>query len=200
MNNLPTLVWCAGVAALDGASNSNDFVVDVRHCLVHGFVHEDGHQTDSMKTFISLLLPLFAWCSAPAASLEERVENTDGIAVVSVSNVITSVMTNAAGVRVTLYSADAAIERTLRGTLPVRFRLQGETKTVHFSTGPYSEELLSRRFLVFLKRSGAFYTPSDADGLCMIIGPGQPKDDRVLWPECTSLEEAETAIRRSARP
>lgn len=126
------------------------------------------------------------------ASLADRVRSADVIAVVSVSGVTASTHTNAAGVRITVFVGDAAVERTLKGRLPEKVRLKNEAAASVFSQW----HLGTSRFLVFLKRSGDFYAPADSYGLAPVFGSGLPNDCRVLWPDCTTLEEAETAIQR----
>ena len=149
-----------------------------------------------MKTIVAFLSFVFAWSSASASPLADRVRSTDAVTVVSLSNVVATVHTNASGVRITAFAADATVERTLKGTLPDKIHLKGETESSFFSQGV---SLGTTRFLVFLKRSGDSYTPSGSEAIAPIWGSGVPRESRVVWPNCTTLEEAETAIKKAMK-
>ena len=153
--------------------------------------------TARMKTIITLFSLTVLWCfalaiPASASPLSDRVQRADVIAIVSFLNASTATHTNAAGIQITAFSANAVIERTLKGSTTTNVYIKGEAEPSVFQNG----KPVVSRFLVFLRGSGGVYSLSDSDGLATIWGTGTPRECRVLWPNCTSLEEAEVAIQK----
>ena len=144
-----------------------------------------------MKTIIGVFLLVWLSCSTSAAGLRERVNKSDVVAIVTVTNVTSTVRTNADGNVVTSFACDATLLRTLKGTPPSSFHLIGEAERSYIG----QRGMTTSHFVLFLKHSDPFYAVSDSDGIVPIFGPGKP-EDRVLWPHCTRLEELEATIHK----
>lgn len=118
-----------------------------------------------MKLIIQLCLFAFLSCSVSAAKLRERVNNSEVIAIVAVTNTAATTHTNAVGEVVVSFSCDATLLRTMKGTLPLNFQVKGDAAPAYVS-----QSSIPNHFVLFLKRSGAIYSLSDTDGIVPIFG------------------------------
>jgi len=164
-----------------------------------------------MKTTITIVLLLTGWLSAvgaPIPSLEERIANADVIAVISVTNVTKTIVTNAAGSQVTIFVAEAVVDRTLKGTPPRAVRVKDATTGTMFSADDlyrpadaplraHTWALGTRRFLVFLKPSGDAYMLSAPDSLTAVYG-SDSSSARIAgaWWPCITLDEAIASVEK----
>ena len=88
------------------------------------------------------------------------------------------------------------VERAFKGVLPEKIWLKDET----------AESILARhghlgttRFLVFLKRSGAFYTPARKDDLAPVWGDAQGNGGVVWCSICMSGDKAIAIIQKALK-
>jgi hypothetical protein len=132
----------------------------------------------------------------PGQTLADALRDADVVAVVSVTNIEKSVVTNAGKREVTTVVANAAVERILKGNPFNSIRIQEEVGEPPFSSGtPVTAVLASKtRMLVCLKRTGDMYTASHRFGLAPVYGSG--RDARTTWPACIPLDEAVANIRK----
>jgi hypothetical protein len=135
----------------------------------------------------------------PGQTLADVLRDTDVVAVVSVTNVEKSIVTNAGKREVTTVVANAAVERVLKGNPLKSIRIQEEVGEPPFSSGtPVTAVLASKtRMLVCLKRTGDTYTASHRFGLAPVYGSGS--DARTTWPACIPLDEAVANIQKTLK-
>jgi hypothetical protein len=133
----------------------------------------------------------------PGQTLADVLRNADVVAVVSVTNVEKSLLTNAGKREVTAVVANAAVERVLKGNPLKSIRIQEEVGEPPFSSGtPATAVLASKtRMLVCLSRTGDMYTASHRFGLAPVYGSG--RDARTTWPACIPLDEAVASIQKA---
>ncbi len=133
----------------------------------------------------------------PGQTLADVLRDADVVAVVSVTNVEKSVLTNIEKREVTTVIANAAVERILKGNPIKSIRIQEEVGEPLFSSGtPVSAVLASKtRMLVCLRRTGDTYTASHRFGLALVYGSG--RDARTTWPACIPLDEAVANIQKA---
>jgi len=162
-----------------------------------------------MKTIVAFLSLATLWHSAAAEPLAEpspadQVRSADVIAVVSVTNVTRSTWTNNAGRPVAVFVAYAMVEHILKGTpskmLLVKDETEGSVLSADNFSGPVIKaggwHLGTSRLLVFLKHSDDLYVPSGSRVLYPVWGSGVPTESAVTWPNCTTLDKAETLIQK----
>lgn len=152
-----------------------------------------------MKTKLTIFSFLVVCCSALAeqakTTLADQLRGVDVIAIVSVTKTA-KINTNAAGQGVAAFIADATVERILKGTPTNKIRVKDESVASPFSVESKTSTLGTSRFLVFLKRTGDFYTPIADKGLSPIWGTGLGSD-RVTWLTCSTLDEAVAVIQKA---
>jgi hypothetical protein len=133
----------------------------------------------------------------PGQTLADVLRDADVVAVVSVTNIEKSVVTNTGKREVTTVVANAAVERVLKGNPLKSIRIQEEVGEPPFSSGtPATAVLASKtRMLVWLRRTGDTYTASHRFGLSPVYGSG--RDARTTWPACIPLDEAVANIQKA---
>jgi hypothetical protein len=162
-----------------------------------------------MKTTLTIFALLVVWCCAMAAApLAEQMKGVDVVAIVTVTNVIKTSSTNAAGQVTTAFVGDARVERLLKGAPQKSIQVRDEAQTSPLAADdlyrPAGAPLKSKtwflgtsRFLVFLKHSGDSYVPvTGLNGLSPIWGTGRGTD-RVTCFSCTTIDETIALIEKA---
>jgi len=160
-----------------------------------------GRANYAMKTtLISVLLltgGLFAFAEPPKKPTpSDQIRDAEVIAFVSIPAVTTVTYTNSIGQVATNFLAEAKVERVLKGTPPESIRLKDG------STGSILSQhanLLTSRFLVFVRRSGDSYTTADKDDLAPVWG-SVAGSRRVVWCSiCISDGEAVAWVQKGLK-
>jgi hypothetical protein len=128
-------------------------------------------------------------------TLTEQLRGVDVIAIVSVTNISKAKERNAVGQEAAAFTADATVERILKGSPSNKIRVKDESEASPLSIESKTSTLGTSRFLVFLKRTGDFYTPIADKGLSPIWGTGLGSD-RVTWLTCSTVDEAVAVIQK----
>jgi hypothetical protein len=153
-----------------------------------------------VKTIVTMVLFLCGWLSAMGAptillgnGLDAGVANADLIAIISVTNAIETIYTNADHSLGTNCVADALVERTVKGTAPKTIRVKDvRLKGLNWS-------FATERFLVFLKPSDDLYVLSAPESLTGIYGTNSEARIAGHWWPCITIDQAVGQIEKLMR-
>jgi hypothetical protein len=161
-----------------------------------------GHQTVLVATTLFVLTTLASLpvrCESSEApkvpTTSERVRNADFVGFVLITNVVQEPCYAGpnGSLSGTNYFGHGRVQLELKGSrVPTGFRIRQNSEC------PYQTRLATGRFLLFGKYSGASIVPVGYYDLGGVVGTGAGSD-RVLWPNCTSVDEAIAELQKALK-
>ena len=146
-----------------------------------------------MKTLVltcSLLMGIFSSLAAEIPTLPDEIRQADLVAIVKVTDVSKTVVTNSSLSRITNYTAKAVVERSFKGSPGQIISIRDDDRVPHFQDG------LAFKYVVFLKRVGQEYEPLDRYCVTGVFGR-DPAEPHVGWSwGCPTLKQAVTTIEK----
>ena len=131
-------------------------------------------------------------------SLSNQVRDAEVIALVTIPTVKSFTSKNPAGQVVTTFSGEAEVEQVFKGAPPKKIQIKDKS-AASLLEQHHDASIHYFRYLVFVKRSGDFYTTSGKDDLAPVFG-STPGGRRVVWRlMCMSDDEAAAVIKEALK-
>lgn len=120
----------------------------------------------------ALLTPMSASAKLAPIPIDDLIERSSVIVIAKVSNLATEIVPSHSDINPEVVFADAVVQRTLKGSVPERFRFLAQTHFICSETGAVKDELAL--FFLYRDENGALGIMAAGNGR-MPVGTAQGK-------------------------